>query len=138
MNDGCWHSKTFLSSSFMKERILLRCSGYFELKKMTPNCNALAKSLTFESLTIHLFFLDSVKQCYLQTKKHAVTSSERAHRITWYKQIRRRNRWASKQVSRRYPRLKLPFRGIWVWQCLVCKDVALFWFHNSNGLATCV
>ena len=38
--------------------------------------------LTFESLTIHLFFLDSVKQCYLQTKKHAVTSSERAHSIT--------------------------------------------------------
>ena len=58
--------------------------------------------LTFESLTLHLFFLDSVKQCYLQTKKHAVTSSEHAHSITWYKQKRRRNRWASKQVSRRY------------------------------------
>ena len=57
--------------------------------------------LTFESLTIHLFFLDSLKQCYLQTKKHAVTSSERAHSITWYKQKRRRNSWASKQVSRR-------------------------------------
>ena len=41
--------------------------------------------LTFESLTIHLFFLDRVKQCYLQPKKHAVTSSERAHSITWYK-----------------------------------------------------
>jgi len=27
----------------------------------------------FESLTLHLFFLDSVKQCYLQTKK---TSSD--------------------------------------------------------------
>jgi len=25
--------------------------------------------LTFESLTIHLIFLNSVKQCYLQTKK---------------------------------------------------------------------
>ena len=58
--------------------------------------------LTFESLTIHLFFLDSVKQCYLQTKKLAVTSSERPHSITWLKQKRRRNRWASKQVSRRY------------------------------------
>ena len=45
--------------------------------------------------------LDSVKQWYLQTKKHAATSSERAHNITWYKQKRRRNRWASKQVSRR-------------------------------------
>jgi len=33
--------------------------------------------LTFESLTIHLFFLDSVKQCYLQKQQHAVTSSER-------------------------------------------------------------
>jgi len=58
--------------------------------------------LTFESLTLHLFvFLDSVKQCYLQTKKHAVTSSEFVHSITCYKQKRRRNRWASKQVSRR-------------------------------------
>jgi len=47
-------------------------------------------------------FLDSVKQCYLQTKKHAVTSSERAHSITWYKQKGLRNRWASKQVSRLY------------------------------------
>ena len=35
-------------------------------------------------------------------KKHAVMSSERAHNITWYKQKRRRNRWASKQVSRWY------------------------------------
>ena len=31
--------------------------------------------LTFESLILHCFFLDSVKQCYFQTKKHAVTSS---------------------------------------------------------------
>jgi len=58
--------------------------------------------LTFDSLTLQLFFLDSVKQCYLQTQKHAVTSSERAHSIAWYKQKRCRNRWASKQVSRRY------------------------------------
>jgi len=42
--------------------------------------------LTFESLTQHLFFLYNVKQCYLQTKQHAVTSSERAHSITRYKQ----------------------------------------------------
>jgi len=48
--------------------------------------------LTFESVTLHLFFLDKKQQ-------HAVTSSERAHRITWYEQKRRRNRWASKQVS---------------------------------------
>ena len=42
--------------------------------------------LTFESLTLHLIFLDSVKQCYLQTKTHAVTSSGGAQSITWYKQ----------------------------------------------------
>ena len=58
--------------------------------------------LTLESHTLHLLFLDSVKQCYLQTKNHTVTSSERAHSITWYKQNRCWNRWASKQVSRRY------------------------------------
>jgi len=23
-----------------------------------------------------------------------------------------------------------------VWQCLICTNVALFWFHNSTGLAT--
>ena len=22
-------------------------------------------------------------------------------------------------------------------QCLICTDVALFWFHSSTGLATC-
>ena len=36
--------------------------------------------LTLESLTFHFCFLDSV----LQTKKHAVTSLECAHSITWY------------------------------------------------------
>ena len=88
----------------MKDRIFLRCRGNFELKKMTPNCNALANSI-ISYLWVSYFtfvFLDSVKQCYLQTKKHTVTSSERAHSITWYKQKRRRNRWASNQVSRRY------------------------------------
>jgi len=24
-----------------------------------------------------------------------------------------------------------------VWQCSICTDVALFWFHNSIGHATC-
>jgi len=24
-----------------------------------------------------------------------------------------------------------------VWKCLICADVALIWFHNSTGLATC-
>jgi len=38
---------------------------------------------------------------FTKITKHAVTSSERAHSITWYKQKRRRNRWASKQVSQR-------------------------------------
>jgi len=27
MNEVCWHCKTFLPFSFMKGRILLRCSG---------------------------------------------------------------------------------------------------------------
>ena len=96
--------------------------GNFEPKKITPNCNALQNRLflTFESLTLHLFFLDSVKQCYLQTKKHAVTSSERAHSITWYKQKSRRNRWASKQVSRRYMYNKQ-------WNVTVC-----FRFNKTN------
>ena len=38
--------------------------------------------LTSQSLTFHFVFLDSVKPCYSQTKKHAVTSSERVHSIT--------------------------------------------------------
>jgi len=58
-------------------------------------------------------------------KKHAVTSSERAHSITWYKQKRRRNRWASKQVSWRYMSLAV---------LIICTDVELFWFHHSTGL----
>ena len=47
--------------------------GNFELKKMTPNCNALAKSIISYLWVSYytFFFLDSVKQCYLQTKKHA-------------------------------------------------------------------
>ena len=69
--------------------------GNFEPKKITPNCNALAKSI-ISYLWVYYY------TCYLQTKKHAVTSSERTHSITWYKQKRRRNRWASKKVSRRY------------------------------------
>jgi len=24
-----------------------------------------------------------------------------------------------------------------LWQCLICTDVALNWFHNSTGLAAC-
>jgi len=38
---------------------------------------------------------------FTKKQQHAVTSSERAHSTTWYKQKGRRNRWASKQVSRR-------------------------------------
>mgnify|MGYP006890292575 FL=1 len=38
-------SKTFLSFSIMKERILFDVVGNFELKRMTPNCYALAKSI---------------------------------------------------------------------------------------------
>ena len=51
--------------------------GNFGLKKMTPNCNALAKSIiSYLWVSYYTFvFLDSVKQCYLEPKKHAVTSS---------------------------------------------------------------
>ena len=74
--------------------------GYFEPKKITSNCNALAKStISYPWVSFFtLFFLDVVKQCSLQKQTNAVTSSERAHSITWYKQKRRRNRWASKQA----------------------------------------
>ena len=58
--------------------------------------------LTFESLTLHLFFSWQCKTMLFIHKKHAVTSSERAHSIMWYKQKSRRNRWASKQVLQRY------------------------------------
>jgi len=56
--------------------------GNFEPKKITPLHWQNRLFLTFERLILHLFFLDSVKQCYLQTKKHAVASLERAHSIT--------------------------------------------------------
>ena len=77
--------------------------GNFELKKMTPNCNALAKSIISHLWVSYYTFVFSwqCKTMLFTNKKHTVTSSERAHSITWYKQKRRRNRWASKQVSRR-------------------------------------
>ena len=74
---GCWDSKTFLSFAFMKGRILLRCSGYCEPKKMTPNCNALAK-LIISYLT---FVFSWQCKTMLFTKKHAVMPYERAHSI---------------------------------------------------------
>jgi len=71
---------------------------------MTPNCNALAKSIiSYLWISYYTFVFSWQCKTMLFTKKqHAVTSSERAHSITWYKQKRRRNRWASKQVARRY------------------------------------
>ena len=88
--------------------------GNFEPKKITSNFNALVKSI-ISNLGVSYFpfvFLDSVKPCYLQ-KTHTVTSLECAHSIMWHKQKRRRNRWASKQVSRLY---------LWsrLCSCLVC------------------
>ena len=56
--------------------------------------------LSLKSLTFYRFFLDSVLLYYLLIKKHSVASLKRAHSTTWYKQKRRWNRWASKQVSR--------------------------------------
>ena len=78
--------------------------GNFEPKKITPNCNALAKSIIsylWVSYYTFVFSWQCKKMLFTNKKKHSVTSLERAHSITWYKQKRRRNRWASKQVSRR-------------------------------------
>jgi len=71
---------------------------------MTPNWNALAKSIISYLWVSYYTFVFSLqcKTMLFTNKKHAVTSSERAHSITWYTQKRRRNRWASKQVSRRW------------------------------------
>ena len=60
---------------------------------------------------------------------HAVTSSERAHSITWYKQKRRQNRWASKQVSRRYSRWQRYFKQK---RCsLASQKVCFDWKQDS-------
>ena len=104
MNEGCWHSKTFCHFLLWRREFCFDVAGNFELKKMTPNCMYWQNwlFLTFESLTIHLlYFLDSVKQCYLQTKKHAVTSSERAHSIT-YNECKQKRRWNRQASKRRY------------------------------------
>ena len=77
--------------------------GNFELKKMTPNCNVLAK-LIISYLWVSYFTFVFSRQCktmLFTNKKTCSDVIERAHSITWYKQKRRRNRWASKQVSRR-------------------------------------
>ena len=109
MNEGCWHNKTSGHFLLWKGEFYFDVVGNFESKKITPICNALAKSI-ISYLGVSYFpfiFLVNVLLCYLQAKMHAVTSLERADGITWYKQKRRRNRWASKQVSWRYISLKI-------------------------------
>ena len=102
MNEGYWHSKTLYHFLLWRREFCFDVEGNFELKKMTPNCNALAK-LIIDWVSYYTFvFSWHCKTMLFTNKKHAVTSSERAHSITWYKQKRRRNRWASIQVSRRY------------------------------------
>ena len=61
------YSKTFLSFSFMKGRSFFDVVGNFGLKKWLQTAMHWQNRLflTFESLTLYLFFLDSVKQCYL-------------------------------------------------------------------------
>ena len=86
--------------------------GNFDPKKMTPNFNVLAKSI-ISYLGVSSFPFVFSWQCInmLFTSKNACSDSmERAHSITWYKQKRRQNRWASKQVSQRY-RWELPLPG---------------------------
>ena len=59
--------------------------GNFEPKKITPNCIALAKSI-MSYLWVSCFTFVFSRQCktMLSTnKKHAVTSSERAHSILY-------------------------------------------------------
>jgi len=60
--------------------------GYFEPNKISPNCNALAKSIIpYHGVSTNpSVFLDSLLQCCLQTQKHAVTSLEHVYSITWY------------------------------------------------------
>jgi len=58
--------------------------GNFDPKKMTPNLNALAKSIIsylVVSYFTFVFFL-TVYNCHLQAKMHTMTSLERAHSIT--------------------------------------------------------
>ena len=45
MNEGCWHSKTFCHFLLWRREFCFDVVCNFELKKMTPNCNALAKSI---------------------------------------------------------------------------------------------
>ena len=96
MNDGCWHSKTFYHFLLWRREFCFEVMGNFELKKMTPNCNALAK-LIISYLWVsyyrrdtrfdaHLFCLYHVMQCtrsydvtawFFVCKKHCFTLSRK-------------------------------------------------------------
>ena len=107
----CKQNITWLRQSMGKrkaETVLSDTVGYYHRSKLC--CLGYAFVFSWECKTM----------LFTTKKKHAVTSSERAHSITWYKQKRRRNRWASKQVSWRYMSLAV---------LIICTDVALFWFH---------
>ena len=160
--EGCWHNKTFFCNFLVwRGEFYFDVVGNLEPKKITPNCNALAKSIISYLWVSYFPFFDSVKPCYLQTKKHAVTSLERAHSITWSKQTRRRNRWASKQVSWRLlnrsmgekilhfqanSNQKLPKRNVWfkvhvqyhVWMYVRRYLLGACMFHRYTYVGRCV
>ena len=71
MNESCWHCKTFLSFSFMKGRSFFDVVGNFGLKKMTPNCNALAKSIiSYLWVSYYTFVFSWQCKIMLFTTKH--------------------------------------------------------------------
>ena len=67
------------------------------------------------------FFLDSVKLCYLQTKKHAVTSLDNAHSITWYNK-------KGVEIEERQNRCH---DGVWAGLWTLCCKHNHWWCLNS-------
>ena len=70
MHEGCWvswHSKKFLLLLLWSGEFYFNVVGNFELKKITSNFNALAKSIiSYFAVSYFLFvFLDSVKPWFI-------------------------------------------------------------------------
>ena len=75
------YSKTFLSFSFMKGRSFFDVVGNFGLKKMTPNCNALAKSvISYLWVSYFIFFFSWQCKTMLFINKKGVKMGERQNR----------------------------------------------------------
>ena len=82
MNEGCWHSKTFCHFLLWRREFCFDVVGNFELKKMTPNCIALAKSITSYLWVSYYTFVFSL-QCktMLFTNKKSMQWRHRNVRI---------------------------------------------------------